>query len=444
MPRPASGGVRERHTRHGVSYALRFSAYGQRQHMTLGTDADGWTRARAEDELAYVLAQVERGEWRPPEPAPVVDMAPDPTFHAFASEWFDARRRELRPNTQADYGWRLTNHLLPFFARHRLQEITVAEVDRYRQAKVREGELSAESINKTLVLLAQVLDVAVEYGLIDRNPAVGRRRRLRVRRPARSYMDTAEQITALLDAAGELDNEARADRQHVARRTSIAVLVFAGLRLGELLALRWRDVDLGSRRLLVRDAKTAAGVRHVTIRPGLLGVLTVYSEHTEIDPDALAFASDTGGRFGPSNYRRRVLTKAVERADKRLKKADRAPLPEGLTPQSLRRTFASLLYAIGESPPVVMAEIGHTDPKLALSVYAQAMRRGDDERAALEALMAGGFVDSKWTSEPETPAEAGADDPADDENPADSGASDDGRGWFRTSDLSRVKRALSH
>jgi integrase len=310
---------------------------------------------------------------------------------------------------------------------------------------VREAELSAESINKTLILLGQVLDVAVEYDLLDRNPAVGRRRRLRVRRPARSYLDTAEQIGALLDAAGELDGEAREDRQHVARRVSIAVRVFAGLRLGELLALRWRDVDLGSRRLLIRDAKTAAGVRHVTVRPVLLDVLTVYSEHAErTDPDALVFASDTGRRFGSSNYRRRVLTKAIERADKRLKKADRAPLPEGLTPQSLRRTFASLLYATGESPPVVMAEMGHTDPKLALFVYAQAMRRGDDERGALEALMAGEVCGPMWTSDDSEATVAAATARVTDENPADSGASDDGRGWFRTSDLSRVKRALSH
>jgi integrase len=64
-------------------------------------------------------------------------------------------------------------------------------------------------------------------------------------------------------------------------------------------------------------------------------------------------------------------------------------LPERLTPHSLRRTFASLLYALGEDSPVVMSEMGHADPALALRIYAQATRREDDERRKLGALVEG-------------------------------------------------------
>jgi hypothetical protein len=60
-----------------------------------------------------------------------------------------------------------------------------------------------------------------------------------------------------------------------------------------------------------------------------------------------------------------------------------------LTPHGLRRSFASLLYAIGESPPVVMAEMGHTDPALALAIYAHAMRRDEGENERLRALVEG-------------------------------------------------------
>jgi integrase len=70
-------------------------------------------------------------------------------------------------------------------------------------------------------------------------------------------------------------------------------------------------------------------------------------------------------------------------------KAGEAPLPEGITPHSLRRTFASLLYALGETPAVVMAEMGHADPGLALRIYAQAMGRDEDERSKLRALVEG-------------------------------------------------------
>jgi integrase len=87
-----------------------------------------------------------RGVWRPPHPEPAPPPVADPTFHEFAPEWWASKRDELSRKTQIDYEWQLSNHLLPFFARHRLTQITVAEVDRYRNAKVAERALSAASI----------------------------------------------------------------------------------------------------------------------------------------------------------------------------------------------------------------------------------------------------------------------------------------------------------
>src|SRR5579863_9092819 len=83
---------------------------------------------------------------------------------------------------------------------------------------------------------------------------------------------------------------------------------------------------------------------------------------------------------------------AVGRANANLAARGLPPLPDRITPHSLRRTFCSLLYALGEPPPVVMAEMGHTDPGLALRVYAQAMRRGEDETVQLRALVEGGIM----------------------------------------------------
>jgi integrase len=83
----------------------------------------------------------------------------------------------------------------------------------------------------------------------------------------------------------------------------------------------------------------------------------------------------------------------VKRANTNLAARDLPPLPENLTPHSLRRTFATVLYALGESPPVVMAEMGHTRPDLALRVYAQAMRLSDEERDQLGELVAGEKAD---------------------------------------------------
>jgi integrase len=73
-----AGQVVERQGRGGRTYAIRFRAYGERHFVTLGNQADGWTRARAELELQNVLADVRRGLWRPaarPKPA---EPPPDP------------------------------------------------------------------------------------------------------------------------------------------------------------------------------------------------------------------------------------------------------------------------------------------------------------------------------------------------------------------------------
>ncbi len=101
------------------------------------------------------------------------------------------------------------------------------------------------------------------------------------------------------------------------------------------------------------------------------------------------FGTATGRRQGATNVRRRVLTKAVELANAKLAEDEVEPLPEDLTPHSLRRTFASLLFAIGEAPPYVMAQMGHATPNLTLAIYARQMDRRDGEPERLKALVEG-------------------------------------------------------
>jgi integrase len=390
--RPPLGEVVRNPRRDGTyTYALRFSAAGKRYYVTLGRPEDGWTDKRATDELANVLADVRRGIWQPPSKTPtIVEPPDDPTFHEFASAWFDAASKELRPNTVLDYEWQLRVHLLPFFKDHRLSQITVAEVDRYREAKVAEDALSAVSINKTLTRLGQILELAVERELIARNPAKvgGKRRRLKAARPARTYLDRAEQITALLDAAGELDLEARSNGR-MARRALLSTLVFAGLRITEALDLEWRDVDLAAGRLRVRASKTDAGVRYVDLLPILWQELR---QHRAASAQGLVFPSAAGTRQDRNRVRTRILAKAVKRANTKLAGEGFTPLPDGLTLHALRRTCASLRIALGHDPRQVMGAMGHTDPSVTLGIYAQVMMFGDAEREALRQLVDGAYL----------------------------------------------------
>lgn len=227
-PRRSGGQVLVSDTKRGRSFALRFHAYGQRRYVTLGTDSEGWTHQKAQDELALVLAQVRLGRWQPDEPARAPDVAEDPGFHRFASEWLASVAPGLKTSTVTGYRWQISDHLLPFFAEHSLREITVCEVDRYRDHKLAEGRLSKYSIDKTLTRLGQVLERAVEYDLIERNPVRVGRRKLDVDAAPRSYLDDAAQVADLLRAAHDLDREARIDRRHVPRHAFLATLAFTG------------------------------------------------------------------------------------------------------------------------------------------------------------------------------------------------------------------------
>src|SRR5437899_12081410 len=107
MPRRATGQVVLDSRRKSPVYALRFSAGGRGQYVTLGSARDGWTQAKAQAALRDELAKVQLGTWTPlePEPAPVVEQ--DPTFHEFSSVRFEATRGQWRWATALDYEWEL-------------------------------------------------------------------------------------------------------------------------------------------------------------------------------------------------------------------------------------------------------------------------------------------------------------------------------------------------
>jgi integrase len=128
-------------------------------------------------------------------------------------------------------------------------------------------------------------------------------------RPQRSFLDRADHIAALLDGAGELDKRANVRRGQ--RRAFLATLIFAGLRLGEALALQWRDVDFARGTITVRRAKTVAGERVVYVLPILRDELDGYRSRIEPVPDALVFGSATCAKQGATNIRTRILAPAV-------------------------------------------------------------------------------------------------------------------------------------
>jgi integrase len=412
MARASTGGIRTKHTGRGTAYHARFRAYGQRREVLLGYSSDGMTPAIAQQELQAILVDVRRGDWKP-----FTTRAPEepklaPTFHVFASEWYERRRLSgLRPRTLEHLEWCLTTHLLPAFSDRPVDRIDAAAIDAFTTAKARAG-MSPNTVNRLVQELAAVLQDAVEYGLIQSNPAASKRRRLPSVRPRRGYLDCAEHIAALLDGAGDVDREP-GRRSVPYRRALLATLVLTGMRIEEALALRWRDVQLASGRIRVDGTKTGSAQRVVTIRPLLRDELSALAatRHSD-DRNAYVFATATGGKHGATNIRRRVLASAVTAGNRRLAKAGLDPMSEHITHHDLRRTFASILYALGADPPTVMEEMGHASPQLALAIYAKAMRRDPQDRERLRALVEGRDWGTLGDKAPEFEEAGGSSTPA--------------------------------
>lgn len=217
------------------------------------------------------------------------------------------------------------------------------------------------------------------------------------------HLDSAEQIALVLEAAGQLDRgEAVIDvmdrrgrswtqRQPVqttGRRAAIATLLLGGGRASATGAMLWRDVDLANGRFEVGRDKTDAGMREVDMLPLLREILTEHKAASErTGPDDPVFVTSTGKPRSRHNIRQDIVDAVVAHAERLAEERGAQPLPLGVTPHKLRHTFASILVAIGKDPTYVMAQLGHTDPAFTLRVYAHMMRRSEEERERLKALV---------------------------------------------------------
>jgi len=280
----------------------------------------------------------------------------------------------------------LTQHVLPFFASLRPSQVTTALVKDYKTAKLHEEmALSPSSLNKTLKVLAQVLDEAVDVGYLATNPARGKKVRVKQAKPRRTWLELDE-VRSLLKAAGE-------------NRALLAMMILGGLRVGELCALRWRSVNIAGGKLRVEKSKTDAGERTVDMSPDLIEEMKLHrAQSRQAEPDDLVFPTRRGTPQNRSNIRSRVLGAAVKRANEKRTEAGLPPIV-GVTNHSLRRTFASLLYEAGASPAYVMAQLGHASPALALEVYTKVMERQRDTGQRMDALIRGAEWAQKGTND---------------------------------------------
>lgn len=459
MPRPRTGTIIRKPTRLGISFGLRFRHRGEKIYHHIGGSWEGWNDERVEDERRYVMAQVQRGEYLPQRPSPTPTSPSDemPTFQVFASIVLARKVRRVSQNTYKDLRWRLES-AVDHFGPYRIDEIDTALADAFVEAKLIEREmieqattagqppmeeytdvrtgrkhqrrrqgLSNGSINKVLVGVRRVLKEAKRRGLLESNPLDDPECYLKAQAPKRSFLQVA-QISALFDAARELDKERRrldwrdintirsssepatklarsyGVSETLVRRIRrgeiwtkerpregtclpiVAMLVLAGPRVSELCNLDTPQVDVAVRTVRMPRVKTDASERVVPMLPALHDVLLVHRAEQTSMGGGPAFRTRNGTRQHSDNVRSRVLARVRSRANELLAERGEESI-EHLTPHTLRRTFASVLAELGVPPRRAMYLLGHTDPTFTMRVYQQVLDMGGAVPKQLERLI---------------------------------------------------------
>jgi integrase len=187
-------------------------------------------------------------------------------------------------------------------------------------------------------------------------------------------------------------------------------------------------VDLAAGRLTVADSKTPSGVRYVELLAVVRDDLAAHKATlSDVTPDALMFPTSTGKLQGKDNARNRIFAPAVRRANERLAEAALTPLPEGLTPHSLRRTCCSLRVAISEDLAYIAEQLGHAHDAPRPHASHEARRRVP---RASEATRGGRRVGANGRKEAHRGAvRPGQADNRQSENPSVPATSGHGHGW---------------
>ena len=350
-----------------------------RRSECLGTVAEIPTRGEAEQIMFDRLRPLNIGEYRPQSTC---------TFSEFVQRvWLPDVRPTLKHSTKKHYEYIVKLHLVPVFGEMQLRLITRESAQSFLVGKLR-GGLSWKTVKHIRTTFGTILGAAETQGLISSNPI--RKTKLPRRGPvAERAPISPEQIGQVLASLP-------------APACSLAwLLVLTGLRIGELLALRWCDIDLHRGQLRVRqslyegtfdDPKTKRSKRTVPLGAKGVEVLTAFKAQ-KLDPGALVFATSRGTPFNRRNLLNRQLKPTCAKLGL-----------EGVTWHWLRHANATLLDAVGTPLGTMQDLLGHSSAAVTREIYLHSIPA--EARKAVqrvEILLIG----PKWTQVPAVPETTG-------------------------------------
>lgn len=311
MARPGAK-TRGVYERKGVWYVL-FYVNGRRYRERVGP-------SKSEAVALYQLRKTQARQGALPQ------RRPDTLFADFVATYLEGERHRMR--SFRDYE-RFGRYWSERFAGRTLRSIMPLDVEQHASRRIAEGAAPA-TVNHELSFLRRVLNVALANDLVERNAV----------RRVRFYREPSGRVRFLSD-----DEEARLRAEiGEARWPLVGFAIATGLRQGEQLGLRWRDVDLARRMLTIPRSKHG-GSRHVPLNDTALGILRAIPRRLRSDS---VFTTVRGTPINPANLIHRVFRPAVERAG-----------IEDLRWHDLRHCFASRLVMAGVDLRTVQELLGH-------------------------------------------------------------------------------------
>ncbi|MCW2513580.1 MAG: site-specific integrase [Mycobacterium sp.] len=317
------------------------------------TDAEGW--------LSNERKLIELGEWSPPESRAALKAVVGVTLREYAKQWME--HRDLTPKTRSLYNRLLDSRILPDLGDEILRAVTPARV---RAWWVGLGKETPTSNTHAYQLLKAIYNTAVEDKLVTENPcqikAAGKPPKARDVKPL-----TPAELVKVAESAPE------------AYRVAVPVAAWCGLRFGELIELRRKDIQTeGDRitlrvrraatrvdnKLVVGPPKTDAGIRDVTVPPHVAKQLREHlQKRTGRGPEAFVFTTTRGQRLSTTAF-----TKAVKNGFAAVGKPD-------MRVHDLRHVGATLAAQAGATTKELMSRLGHTTPGMAMRYQIAAQER---------------------------------------------------------------------
>jgi integrase len=340
-----------------------------RRSEILGTVADIPTRREAERLLADRLRYINSSEYRPNSCC---------TFRDYVeASWLPEVLPTVKYSTTKYYRYMLRVHLYPTIGDVQLRLISRDVVQNLLNAKLHSG-LSWKTVKHLRTVFGTVMGAAEIAELIPNNP-------VRKTRPPRKGLVkeraviAPEKIRELLDALPEPS------------RSLAQLLVLTGMRIGELLALRWRDVDLKQNTIRVTqtvyeghfdEPKSQRSRRSIPLGVKSIEILSL-RKGVVVNPDDLVFGTSMGTPFDRHN----LLNRQLKPTCKKLGFV-------GVNWHWLRHANATLLDAVGTPLGTVQSLLGHSSSEITREIYLHSIP--SDARVAVQRVE-DLLIGPKWT-----------------------------------------------